>query len=31
VYFTGVSPGESVYVTTDHGGVEVYSVDLKLP
>jgi len=29
--FTGVSPGESVYVTTDHGGVEVYSVDLKLP
>jgi hypothetical protein len=29
--FTGVSPDESVYVTVDHGGVEVYSVDLKLP
>ena len=29
--FTGVSPDESVYVTADHGGVEVYSVDLKLP
>jgi hypothetical protein len=29
--FTGVSPDESVYVTADHRGVEVYSVDLKLP
>ena len=29
--FTGVSPDESVYVTVDHGGVDVYSVDLKLP
>lgn len=29
--FTGVSPDESVYVTVDHGGVDVYSIDLKLP
>jgi hypothetical protein len=29
--FTGVSPDEPVYVTVDHGGVDVSSVDLKLP
>ena len=29
--FTAVSPDESVYVTVDHGGVDVSSVDLKLP
>ena len=29
--FTGVSPDESVYVTVDHGGVDVYSIDLKSP
>jgi hypothetical protein len=29
--FTGVSPDESVFVTVDHGGVDVYSIDLKLP
>ena len=29
--FSGVSPGESVYATVDHGGVDVSSVDLKLP
>jgi dipeptidyl aminopeptidase/acylaminoacyl peptidase len=29
--FTGLSPDESVYVTVDHGDVDVYSVDLKLP
>ncbi len=29
--FTGLSPDGSVYVTVDHGGVDVYSVDLRLP
>jgi len=29
--FTGLSPDGSVYVTVDHGDVDVYSVDLKLP
>jgi DNA-binding winged helix-turn-helix (wHTH) protein/Tol biopolymer transport system component len=29
--FTGLSPDGSVYVTVDHGGVDVYSVDLHLP
>jgi Tol biopolymer transport system component len=29
--FTGVSPDKSVYVSVDHGGVDAYSVDLKLP
>lgn len=29
--FTGLSPDGSVYVTVDHGGVDVYSVDLQLP
>ncbi len=28
--FTGLSPDGSVYVTVDHGGVDVYSVDLRL-
>jgi len=30
-YFTGLSPDGSVYVTVDHGDVDVYAVDLKLP
>ena len=29
--FTGLSPDGSVYVTVDHGDVDVYSIDLKLP
>jgi DNA-binding winged helix-turn-helix (wHTH) protein/Tol biopolymer transport system component len=29
--FTGLSPDGSVYVTVDHGDVDVYAVDLKLP
>ena len=29
--FTGLSPDGSVYVTADHGDVDVYAVDLKLP
>jgi Tol biopolymer transport system component/DNA-binding winged helix-turn-helix (wHTH) protein len=29
--FTGLSPDGSVYVTVDHGDVDVYSVDLKVP
>jgi len=29
--FTGLSPDGSVYVTVDHGDVDVYSVDLSLP
>jgi Tol biopolymer transport system component len=29
--FTGLSPDGSVYVTVDHGDVDVYSVDLRLP
>ena len=29
--FTGLSPDGSVYVTVDHGGVDVYSIDLRLP
>ena len=29
--FTGLSPDGSVYVTVDHGDVDVYSVDLQLP
>jgi Tol biopolymer transport system component/DNA-binding winged helix-turn-helix (wHTH) protein len=29
--FTGLSPDGSVYVTVDHGDVDVYSVDLKIP
>jgi DNA-binding winged helix-turn-helix (wHTH) protein/Tol biopolymer transport system component len=28
--FTGLSPDGSVYVTVDHGDVDVYAVDLKL-
>lgn len=28
---TGVSPDQSVYVTVNHGGVDLPSVDLKLP
>jgi hypothetical protein len=31
VYFHGSESDESVYVTVDHGGVDVSSVDLKLP
>jgi DNA-binding winged helix-turn-helix (wHTH) protein/Tol biopolymer transport system component len=30
-FFTGLSPDGSVYATIDHGGVDVYSVDLELP
>ncbi len=29
--FTGLSPDGSIYVTVDHGGVDVYSLDLQLP
>jgi len=29
--FTGLSPDGSVYVTVDHGDVDVYSIDLNLP
>ena len=29
--FTGLSPDGSVYVTVDHGDVDVYSVDVKVP
>lgn len=29
--FTGLSPDGSAYVTVDHGDVDVYAVDLKLP
>jgi len=29
--FTGLSPDGSVYVTVDHGDVDVYSIDLKIP
>jgi len=29
--FTGLSPDGSVYVTVDHGDVDVYAVDLRLP
>ena len=29
--FTGLSPDGSVYVTVDHGDVDVYAVDLALP
>jgi Tol biopolymer transport system component/DNA-binding winged helix-turn-helix (wHTH) protein len=29
--FTGLSPDGSVYITVDHGDVDVYAVDLKLP
>jgi Tol biopolymer transport system component/DNA-binding winged helix-turn-helix (wHTH) protein len=29
--FTGLSPDGAVYVTVDHGDVDVYAVDLKLP
>jgi Tol biopolymer transport system component len=29
--FTGISPDGSVYVTVDHGDVDVYSVDVKTP
>jgi DNA-binding winged helix-turn-helix (wHTH) protein/Tol biopolymer transport system component len=29
--FTGLSPDGSVYVTVDHGDVDVYAVDLKFP
>jgi DNA-binding winged helix-turn-helix (wHTH) protein/Tol biopolymer transport system component len=29
--FTGLSPDGSVYVTVDHGDVDVYAVDLNLP
>src|SRR6516162_7820391 len=29
--FTGLSPDGSLYVTADHGDVDVYAVDLKLP
>ncbi len=29
--FTGLSPDGAVYVTVDHGDVDVYSIDLKLP
>jgi Tol biopolymer transport system component/DNA-binding winged helix-turn-helix (wHTH) protein len=29
--FTGLSPDGSVYVTVDHGDVDIYSVDLKIP
>lgn len=29
--FTAVSPDESVYVTVDHGGMDVPCVDLQLP
>jgi Tol biopolymer transport system component len=28
--FTGLSPDGSVYVTVDHGDVDVYAIDLKL-
>jgi len=29
--FTGLSPDGSVYITVDHGDVDVYAVDLQLP
>lgn len=29
--FTGLSPDGSLYVTVDHGDVDVYAVDVKLP
>jgi DNA-binding winged helix-turn-helix (wHTH) protein/Tol biopolymer transport system component len=29
--FTGLSPDGSVYVTVDHGDVDVYAIDLSLP
>jgi Tol biopolymer transport system component/DNA-binding winged helix-turn-helix (wHTH) protein len=29
--FTGLSPDGSLYVTVDHGDVDVYAVDLELP
>jgi DNA-binding winged helix-turn-helix (wHTH) protein/Tol biopolymer transport system component len=29
--FTGLSPDGSVYVTVDHGDVDVYSVDVRIP
>jgi hypothetical protein len=29
--FTGLSPDGSVYLTVDHGDVDVYAVDVKLP
>jgi DNA-binding winged helix-turn-helix (wHTH) protein/Tol biopolymer transport system component len=29
--FTGLSPDGSVYVTVDHGDVDVYAIDLQLP
>jgi DNA-binding winged helix-turn-helix (wHTH) protein/Tol biopolymer transport system component len=29
--FTGLSPDGSVYVTVDHGDVDVYAIDLRLP
>lgn len=29
--FTGLSPDGSVYVTVDHGDVDVYSIDLQIP
>ena len=29
--FTGLSPDGSVYVTVDHGDVDVYAIDLELP
>ncbi len=29
--FTGLGPDGSVYVTVDHGDVDVYAIDLKLP
>jgi len=29
--FTGLSPDGSLYVTVDHGDVDVYAVDLQLP
>jgi hypothetical protein len=28
--FTGLSPDGSVYITVDHGDVDVYAIDLKL-
>ncbi len=29
--FTGLSPDGSVYVTVDHGDVDVYAIDIRLP
>jgi Tol biopolymer transport system component/DNA-binding winged helix-turn-helix (wHTH) protein len=30
-HFTGVGPGGSLYATIDHGGTDLYAMDLQLP